>query len=171
MTTTTTCWHEVRTPIGGLLLAGDGVHLKLVHFQSGNRPFQPQPGWVAEPGAFGAVVKQLDEYFAGERRAFELPLAPSGTAFQQQVWRELTQIPYGETISYAELACRVGNPRASRAVGLANGANPLPIIVPCHRVIGANGSLTGFGGGLDMKRHLLELEGAGLPLFRLKAEG
>jgi len=102
--------------------------------------------------------RQLEAYFAGELRDFALPLAPEGSEFQLRVWEELRAIPYGETISYGELARRVGDPGAVRAVGLANGKNPLPVIVPCHRVIGADGSLTGFGGGLDRKRRLLELE-------------
>lgn len=154
----TTYWHDHDTPIGRLLLAGDGERLKLVHFQSDSRTLRPAPGWVAERKPFGAVIDQLSEYFAGKRRVFDLPLAPEGTAFQRAVWHALTLIPYACTISYAELARRMGNPRASRAVGLANGANPLPIIVPCHRVIGSDGSLTGFGGGLDTKRKLLALE-------------
>ena len=114
----------------------------------------------------GEARRQLDAYFAGELREFDLPLAPSGSAFQLRVWEELRAIPYGDTISYGELARRVGDPSAARAVGLANGRNPLPVVVPCHRVIGADGSLTGFGGGLDRKRRLLELEAgiAGLGL-------
>jgi methylated-DNA-[protein]-cysteine S-methyltransferase len=102
--------------------------------------------------------RQLEAYFAGELRDFDLPLAPEGSEFQLRVWEQLRAIPYGETISYGELARRVGDPAAARAVGLANGRNPLPVIVPCHRVIGADGSLTGFGGGLERKRRLLELE-------------
>ncbi len=159
-----TYWHQMESPVGPLLLAGDGAHLELVHFQStrhtrsGLHPRLPEPGWIAEPRPFAAVIAQLDEYFAGKRRTFDLPLAPRGTAFQRAVWQALTLIPYGETISYGELARRIGKPRASRAVGLANAANPLPIIVPCHRVIGADGSLTGFGGGLGIKGKLLALE-------------
>ncbi len=103
-------------------------------------------------------MKQLREYFAGKRADFDLPLAPEGTEFQRSVWRNLQDIPYGETISYGELAKRVGNPKASRAVGAANGQNPIPIVIPCHRVIGANGKLTGFGGGLPTKEALLALE-------------
>jgi len=151
-------WHELDSPIGRLLLAGDGAALIQVCFQSGPRPQQPRTGWVADAAPFRAASAQLDEYFAGERRRFDLPLAPRGTDFQQRVWRALLDIPYGRTISYGELARRIGNPSASRAVGLANGANPLPIVVPCHRVIGADGSLTGFGGGLPIKRKLLALE-------------
>jgi methylated-DNA-[protein]-cysteine S-methyltransferase len=153
-------WHETRTPIGPLLLAGDRNALKLVHFQAGPRPLRPPAAWIEDREPFEVALGQLSEYFAGRRREFDLPLAQDGTAFQRAVWRVLTTIPYGATISYAELARRIGNARASRAVGLANGANPLPIIVPCHRVIGSDGSLTGFGGGLEMKRKLLALEGA-----------
>ncbi len=153
-------WHETDTPIGRLLLAGDGDHLKLVHFQAGPRPLRPEREWVADAARFHSAKAQLAEYFAGMRRTFDLPLAAEGTEFQRAVWRVLAAIPYGTTISYAELARRMGNARASRAVGLANGANPLPIVVPCHRVIGTDGSLTGFGGGLEMKRKLLALERA-----------
>lgn len=153
-------WHEIETPIGTVLLAGDGEHLTRIHFQSGPRPLQPLPHWIATAVPFAHALEQLNAYFAGRCRRFDLPLSPAGTEFQRRVWRALRGIPYGETISYGDLARRVGNPRASRAVGLANGANPLPIVVPCHRVIGANGTLTGFGGGLPIKRALLALEGA-----------
>lgn len=104
------------------------------------------------------IIRQLNAYFAGKLESFDLPLAPEGTPFQQKVWKELCQIPYGETISYGELARRIGNASASRAVGLANGSNPIPIVIPCHRVIGSNGKLTGYGGGLDIKEKLLALE-------------
>jgi len=154
-------WHEIDSPIGRLLLAGDGERLVQVCFQSGPRPQQPRDGWIADQRPFRTAIAQLGEYFAGRRRGFELALAPRGTEFQRRVWRALADIPFGRTISYGELARRIGKPSASRAVGLANGANPLPIIVPCHRVIGADGSLTGFGGGLPIKRRLLALEGAG----------
>lgn len=154
-------WHELDSPVGRLLLAGDGRSLVHVGFQSGPRPLRPAAGWHAGEAPFRTVIAQLAEYFAGGRRRFDLPLAPRGTEFQRRVWRTLTEIPYGKTISYGELANRIGNKSASRAVGLANGANPLPIIVPCHRVIGADGSLTGFGGGLPIKRKLLALEAAG----------
>ncbi len=160
MTPAVTYWHEIDSPIGALLLAGDGIRLTHVGFQGGPHPQRPQRDWTAARGPFEAAITQLEEYFAGRRREFDLPLAPQGTDFQRRVWRELTTIAYGQTISYSELARRIGNPRASRAVGLANGANPLPIVVPCHRVIGANGSLTGFGGGLPIKQALLALEGA-----------
>jgi methylated-DNA-[protein]-cysteine S-methyltransferase len=160
MTTTSDMlyWHEFDSPVGRLLLAGDGTSLVQVCFQSGPRPLQPLGSWVADPAPFRAAMTQLAEYFAGKRRRFELALAPRGTEFQLRVWRALTEIPYGKTISYGELARSIDKPSASRAVGLANGANPLPIVVPCHRVIGADGSLTGFGGGLPIKRKLLALE-------------
>jgi methylated-DNA-[protein]-cysteine S-methyltransferase len=116
------------------------------------------PDGVQDDAAFADVAAQLDEYFAGERRAFDLPMSLEGTDFQRRVWSALCGIPYGETISYGELARRVGNPKASRAVGLANGRNPIAVIVPCHRVIAADGSLGGYGGGSDRKVHLLELE-------------
>jgi methylated-DNA-[protein]-cysteine S-methyltransferase len=152
-------WHELDSPVGRLLLAGDGESLIQVGFQSGPRPLRPPGGWIADPAPFRAAMAQLAEYFAGKRRRFELAVAPRGTEFQRRVWRALGEIPYGRTVSYGELARGIGRPGASRAVGLANGANPLPIIVPCHRVIGADGSLTGFGGGLPIKRRLLALEG------------
>lgn len=161
ITPETLYWHEFDSPVGRLLLAGDGESLIQVCFQSGPRPQKLRDGWVANAAPFRKALTQLDEYFAGERRRFDLPLAPRGTDFQRRVWRALLDIPYGKTISYGELARRIGNPSASRAVGLANGANPLPIVVPCHRVIGADGSLTGFGGGLPIKRRLLAIEGAG----------
>ncbi|HEX5458475.1 MAG TPA: methylated-DNA--[protein]-cysteine S-methyltransferase [Steroidobacteraceae bacterium] len=159
-TSDTLYWHEIDSAVGRLLLAGDGESLIHVGFQSGPRPSRPMNGWIADAAPFRTAIAQLDEYFAGKRRRFDLPLAPRGTEFQRRVWRTLTEIPYGQTVSYGELARRIAKPSASRAVGLANGANPLPIIVPCHRVIGADGSLTGFGGGLPIKRKLLALEGA-----------
>ena len=115
--------------------------------------------------AFDDVTTQLTEYFAGRRQTFELPLAPEGTPFQQRVWSALLGVPYGETISYGELAARIGRRSASRAVGLANGSNPLPIVIPCHRVIGSNGKLTGYGGGLAIKERLLALERGARRLF------
>lgn len=153
-------WCETETPVGRLLLAGDAAGLARVHFQGGPHPLRPSHEWREDTKPFAGVRAQLDEYFSRGRRAFTLPLAPIGTAFQLSVWEALKAIPYGETLSYAQLARWLGRPGSARAVGLANGANPLPIIVPCHRVIGADGSLTGFGGGLHIKRALLELEGA-----------
>lgn len=159
-------YDEVETPIGSLLVAADEAGLRLIHFQSGRARRQPDPAWQRDAAPFRALRSQLAEYFARKRRHFDLVLAPEGTPFQLETWRALTAIPYGSTISYAELARRVGRPTASRAVGAANGANPLPIVVPCHRVIGADGSLTGFGGGLPVKRALLELEDAACVAMR-----
>lgn len=153
-----TVFATVDSPIGELLLTGDGRALHGLWMQDAGRPRRPGPGWRRGDAAFAAVREQLAEYFAGERTAFDLPLAFAGTAFQQLVWAALREIPYGETMSYGELARRLGKPDAARAVGLANGRNPIAVIVPCHRVIGADGSLTGFGGGLERKRLLLELE-------------
>ena len=153
-------WHEIDSPVGPLLLAGTAEALTCVHFQAGPRPRRPAQEWCHEAAPFVRVQAQLMEYFCGARHTFELPLAPRGTPFQLRVWRALGTIPYGETLSYGELARRLGLVNGARAVGLANGANPLPIVVPCHRVIGADGALTGFGGGLHIKRSLLSLEGA-----------
>jgi methylated-DNA-[protein]-cysteine S-methyltransferase len=125
----------------------------------------PEPGWVRDDDALAEAVHQLREYFAGRRTEFELALRPRGTEFQQRVWSLLREIPYGATTTYGALALELGNPRSVRAVGLANGRNPLPIVVPCHRVIGADGSLVGFGGGLERKRALLALEGVQATLW------
>ncbi|MEP7362338.1 MAG: methylated-DNA--[protein]-cysteine S-methyltransferase [Acidobacteriota bacterium] len=148
------------SPIGELLLAGDGAALSLIGFPAGKGHRAPREDWVEDPAAFSDARRQLDDYFEGKLRQFDIPLAPRGTEFQLAVWEALTCIPFGETIAYRDLAIRIGNPTAVRAVGAANGANPIPIVVPCHRVIGADGSLTGFGGGLDTKRWLLRHEGA-----------
>jgi methylated-DNA-[protein]-cysteine S-methyltransferase len=150
----------VDSPIGPLLLAGDdeGTALSHLYQLAAPRPFERPDAWVEKREPFAQLVAQLDEYFAGERQAFDVELALTGSPFQLEVWGALRDIPYGETISYGELAQRIDRPNASRAVGLANGANPVSIIVPCHRVIGADGSLTGYGGGLDHKRALLGLE-------------
>ena len=149
-------WME--SPVGRLLVAGSAAGLQYVLFGEGRSEVGPQPGWQQKSAALAAPIRQLRAYFAGELRRFDLPLAPEGTPFQQCVWRELLQIPYGETISYGELARRIGKPSASRAVGLANGSNPISIVIPCHRVIGSNGKLTGYGGGLKTKEWLLALE-------------
>ena len=148
----------LESPIGTLLLAGDTDGLQQILFSTNGFPARPDPEWKENPSALGGVIAQLRAYFAGELEAFDLSLAPKGTPFQQRVWKELGNIPYGETISYGELARRLGNSNASRAVGLANGANPIPIVIPCHRVIGSNGKLTGYGGGLPIKEKLLALE-------------
>jgi len=148
----------MHSPIGEILVAGDAEGLKYVGFPSGKGRIEPEASWHLDEQGFGDVIGQLQEYFAGARTEFDLKLAPSGTPFQQAVLEALQQIPYGETCSYGEIAARIGKPSAVRAVGAANGRNPLPIIIPCHRVIGSNGSLTGFGGGLPTKRFLLDLE-------------
>ena len=141
-----------ESPVGPLLLAGDADALRLVSFESSKHAAPPQADWKQDKAPFAEVVRQLQAYFRGELREFDVPLALQGTEFQRRVWNALRGIPYGETISYLQLAERVGNPRAVRAVGLANGSNPIPIIVPCHRVIGSDGSLTGFGGGISTKK-------------------
>ncbi|HVC28568.1 MAG TPA: methylated-DNA--[protein]-cysteine S-methyltransferase [Gammaproteobacteria bacterium] len=148
----------IPSPVGELLLAGDETGLQMVGFQDGTHPTIPKPDWQENPRPFKQVIAQLRDYFGGKRREFDLALVPEGTEFQLRVWSALRTIPYGKTCSYGELAQRIRKPKAARAVGAANGQNPIPIIVPCHRVIGANGSLTGFGGGLKIKRILLELE-------------
>ena len=151
------------TPIGRLLLAGDDDGLRHIDFESGRYPTAIGADWEPRAQAFGEVRAQLTAYFAGRLVEFDLPLAPRGTPFQLAVWQQLRTIPYGATTSYGEIARRLGLDSASRAVGAANGRNPLPIVVPCHRVIGADGSLTGFGGGLPLKKRLLALEQAGRP--------
>ena len=145
-----------ESPVGPLLLAGRRGALTDLRF--GRRP---RSGWVRDDAAFAQVRSQLDAYFRGELRRFTVKLAPEGTPFQMAAWRQLRRIPYGATITYGEQARRMGRPGAARAAGGANRENPITIIIPCHRVIGADGRLTGFGGGLGIKRHLLELEGAG----------
>lgn len=148
----------VPSPIGDLLVAGDADGLEFVGFPSGKMRRDPEKDWIFKEEPFAEARRQLDEYFAGDRKVFELPLKLSGTEFQVQVLEELMRIPYGETTSYGDIAKRIGRPKAVRAVGAANGRNPLPIVVPCHRVIGSHGDLTGFGGGLDAKAALLRLE-------------
>ncbi len=148
----------LNTPIGELLLAGDEDGLALVGFPEGSMRREPDEAWIFNEKPFAEARKQLTEYFAGKRKAFDLPLKPSGTEFQQAVLAELQRIPYGTTASYSDIAQRIGRPKAVRAVGAANGRNPIPVIIPCHRVIGASGDLTGFGGGLPTKEALLRLE-------------
>jgi methylated-DNA-[protein]-cysteine S-methyltransferase len=151
----------IDSPIGRLLLRSDGTALTGLYMDSSAHPPRGMDTWVEDRNAqpLPDAVRQLDEYFAGRRREFDLPWRLDGTEFQQRVWKTLLEIRYGETWSYGELARRLGNPNASRAVGLANGRNPISIMVPCHRVIGADGSLTGYGGGLERKRWLLAHEG------------
>jgi methylated-DNA-[protein]-cysteine S-methyltransferase len=151
-------YTRIDSPVGPLLLVGDEGGLRQILFVNGRYSARPDPAWKEHPAAFAETIRQLRAYFAGELEDFDLPLAPEGTPFQLEVWRRLRDIPYGGTISYGELARRIKNPKASRAVGLANGSNPIPIIIPCHRVIGSNGKLTGYGGGLPIKEKLLALE-------------
>ncbi len=147
------------SPVGPLLLAGDQDALHVLSFGVGTRPRKIDEDWQPDTkGVLKNIRHELDEYFAGRLKQFSTPVAFNGTPFQTAVWKELCRIPYGETISYLDLAKRLKKPDAVRAVGMANGANPIAIIVPCHRVIGSNGSLTGFGGGIPTKRALLELE-------------
>ncbi|MEQ8207018.1 MAG: methylated-DNA--[protein]-cysteine S-methyltransferase [Woeseia sp.] len=148
----------LTTPIGDLLLAGDAEGLHVLSFPEGPKRRDPDPEWIFSEAPFSDARTQLLEYFAGTRKVFDLLLAPSGTEFQLAVLAELQAIPYGATVSYADIARRVGRPKAVRAVGAANGRNPIAIIIPCHRVIGSNGKLTGFGGGLPAKEALLRLE-------------
>lgn len=146
------------TPIGELLVAGDDDGVGMVGFPEGSMRREPEPDWIFNEKELAEACRQLSEYFAGQRKRFELKLNPSGTEFQRQVLDELVKIPYGTTVSYSDIARRIGRPKAVRAVGAANGRNPIPVIIPCHRVIGAHGDLTGFGGGLPTKEALLRLE-------------
>jgi methylated-DNA-[protein]-cysteine S-methyltransferase len=157
-------YGHVETPIGELLVAvDDDDAIAEIHFAGAI----PKDDWTRDDAALKHASVQLRSYFAGKRRAFDLPLAPRGTEFQRAVWDALRRIPYGETTTYTDIAQRIGRPAAVRAVGAANGANPIPIVIPCHRVIGASGGLTGFGGGLPTKRWLLDHEArvAGHRLF------
>ena len=158
-------YTTVESPVGPLLLAGDADALRRMSFESSKHAARPPADWKEGKAPFTEVIRQLQAYFRGELREFDVPLALEGTEFQRRVWNALRGIPYGETISYLQLAERIGNPKAVRAVGLANGSNPIPIIVPCHRVIGSDGSLTGFGGGISTKKKLLELESKQLSLL------
>jgi methylated-DNA-[protein]-cysteine S-methyltransferase len=157
-TTAPPLYTAIDSPLGELLLLGDGRALCGLYMQEGRKPVRVERSWRREPDAFTAAHAQLGEYFAGRRRSFDLPLEMVGSPFQLRVWRALQGIDYGETISYGELARRIDLPAAARAVGAANGCNPISVIVPCHRVIGAQGTLTGYGGGIERKRTLLDLE-------------
>jgi methylated-DNA-[protein]-cysteine S-methyltransferase len=148
----------MESPVGKLLLVADEDGLIETAFAEGRTPPVVNPSWTCGGALLREPVHQLEAFFAGQLRNFDLPLKPRGTAFQQRVWKLLREIPFGETISYGELARRAGNPAASRAVGLANGSNPIAIVIPCHRVIGSNGKLTGYGGGLENKRWLIDFE-------------
>lgn len=153
-----TYYRTIPSPVGPLTLAGHDDVLTHLRMDDQTHPPGGRDAWLPDDDAFPKVVDQLEAYFARELTGFDVPMELAGTPFQRQVWAALCDIPYGETISYGELARRIGKPNASRAVGLANGRNPIGIIVPCHRVIGANGTLTGYGGGLGRKQALLELE-------------
>jgi methylated-DNA-[protein]-cysteine S-methyltransferase len=157
-------YTTVESPIGELLLLGDGEVLHGLYMQAGRKPVRIRPAWQRDDAAFADAREQLAEYFAGERTSFDLPMQLEGSAFQRTVWHALTRIPYGQTISYGELARRIGRPDLARAVGTANGQNPIAVIVPCHRVIGSDGKLVGYGGGLENKRLLLDLEQGTVPL-------
>jgi methylated-DNA-[protein]-cysteine S-methyltransferase len=159
------CYTHIESPAGTLLLAIGDEGLQLISFPDGRHARQPEPDWREDRKPLEPVIRQLNAYFAGKLQEFDLTLDPHGTPFQLSVWKRLLDIPYGETISYGELARRIGNPAASRAVGLANGSNPIPIVIPCHRVIGSNGKLTGYGGGLPTKEKLLALERKQLSLL------
>lgn len=152
-----------ESPVGPLTLISNGAALTDLQFENPRYPYAPAP--AGNDGVLDEARRQLNAYFAGKLRAFDLPLAPKGTPFQQRVWAALLTIPYGATRTYGQQAAAIGSPQASRAVGLANGRNPISIIIPCHRVIGSNGGLTGYGGGVERKQRLLELE-QGEPLLR-----
>jgi len=151
-------YTQLESPVGNLLLTLEDEQLTNICMSNQKRTVKVQPDWVQSDRHFRTVARQLEDYFRGKRRTFEIPMRPQGTDFQMAVWRQLSRIPYGQTATYGDIAKRIDNPRAVRAVGLANGRNPLPIVIPCHRVIGANGQLTGFGGGLKNKALLLQIE-------------
>ena len=151
------CYHD--SPIGPLLLYGESGCLYGLQFPLEGEPAAPESGWDAQRDSFSAAQRELDAYFDKTLERFTVPYSLTGTAFQLSVWRALGSIPYGSVVSYGEIASRVGKPKGAQAVGMANHTNPLPIIIPCHRVIGADGSMVGFGGGLDLKRWLLNHEG------------
>src|SRR5688572_15727383 len=151
-------YRTIDSPIGRLLVACDDAGLRFLLFSTGRREVKPDPAWEPDRGLVKEAARQLTLYFQGKLRDFMLRVAPEGTPFQRSVWSQLQQIPYGETTTYGELARRLGNPKAVRAVGLANGSNPISIVIPCHRVIGSNGALVGYGGGLPVKQALLALE-------------
>lgn len=146
------------SPVGAFLVAGTENALTMTSFSSGHRQRRPEPGWIADEGPLRTPLDEFEAYFAGEPVEFKSPVRLEGTAFQRSVWEALLTIPYGSTASYGEIAQSIGRPKAARAVGAANGANRLPVIVPCHRVLGSDRSLTGFGGGLEAKETLLRLE-------------
>lgn len=148
----------VDSPAGKLMVAGTRATLKFLSFPTGKPNKTPAADWIENGQPLKTALVQLSDYFAGKRQSFDLSLTPEGSAFQKRVWHALLKIPYGHTTSYGEIAQSIGRPKASRAVGAANGKNPIAIIIPCHRVIGKSGDLTGFGGGLEVKKQLLSLE-------------
>ena len=148
----------IDTPLGPVAVTGDHEGIRQIAFQHGKHPLKIEDHWQKDPTALEAASRQLESYFAGELQCFDLALAPVGTDFQQRVWQALRQIPYGHLVSYRDIAVAIGNPKACRAVGGANGKNPIPIVIPCHRVIGSQGQLVGYGEGLDIKRQLIDLE-------------
>jgi methylated-DNA-[protein]-cysteine S-methyltransferase len=158
MTAERTYYTTTETPLGRLLVAGTTRALTHIGFQDGENPLSPPDHWELDPHPFLEVVRQLHAYFQGRLKAFELPLAPEGSPFQLDVWQALTEIPYGATVTYGEIARRIDKPDAARAVGGASRRNPLPIVIPCHRVVGKSGSLTGFSAGIDIKQRLLSHE-------------
>ena len=155
-------YRYIPSPVGRLLLGGPISILAMIGFPKGKGIIYPKDDWVQDDSAFKQAEDQLNEYFEGERQQFDLKMRPSGTPFQLSVLAALQEIPFGQTRTYRDIAERIGRPKAARAVGAANGRNPLPIVIPCHRVIGADGTLTGFGGGLPAKSFLLDLESVGL---------
>lgn len=156
-------YTRTQTPIGALTLLGNEEGLTEIRFGSGERGRAPMPDCRRDDGPFEEAVRELNAYFARSLQVFTIPLAPVGTAFQKAVWTELQRIPWGQTRTYSQVAESIDRPRAVRAVGAANGKNPIPIMIPCHRVIGANGGLTGYAGGVEIKRQLLTHEGVLLP--------
>jgi methylated-DNA-[protein]-cysteine S-methyltransferase len=151
-------YNIIESPIGPILLVGNEKGLKHLNFQKGKRRVEIPVDWIENYEFFREAARQLEAYFSGKLQSFDLKLAPEGTDFQKYVWKALCEIPYGETRTYKEIAVSIGKPKAYRAVGLANNRNPIAIIIPCHRVIGSNGKLTGYASGLDVKEFLLRLE-------------
>jgi len=152
------CYQYMDSPVGRLLVAGDDEGLHMIRFPKENYPWAPELGWIEHRDTLKETLRQLEAYFAGKLKVFSLNLHLDVTLFQKKVLTALSRIPYGETITYGELAKKIKNPKASRAVGQANARNPIPIVIPCHRVVGSNGKLTGFGGGLPVKQALIDLE-------------
>lgn len=158
-------YAQYDSPIGQLLLVGDGEKIHKIVFPDDRRPTEPEESWELQSSAFASLTEQLDAYFVGSLQEFSVSLSPDGTEFQHRVWDALLNVDYGDTCSYRDIAGAIGKPSASRAVGAANGANPIPIVIPCHRVIGVNGTLTGFAGGLLTKHWLLSHEAGEQSLF------